>query len=50
MVFVVTSSVVKAKATVVNGGWSRWWRKQSRIKGRLMRFFVAFRERERESM
>jgi hypothetical protein len=40
--------MVEARATVVNGGWSRWWKKPSGIKGRLMQFFVTFRERERE--
>jgi hypothetical protein len=39
--------MVEARATVVNGGWSRWWKKPSGIKGRLMQFFVTFRERER---
>jgi len=46
MVLVVSSSMVEARATVVNGGWSRWWKKPSGIKGRLMQFFVTFRERE----
>jgi hypothetical protein len=46
MVLVVSSSMMEARATVVNGGWSRWWKKPSGIKGRLMQFFVTFRERE----
>jgi hypothetical protein len=42
MVLVVTSSMVEARATVVNGGWSRWWQKPYGIKGRLMQVFCCF--------